>query len=201
MNILLKLSEIIYFMENTYRIVQGIRDLYGGVPPYAVSFRKRGKFLKDAFKVIEKLFEDGTYKDVSKAVINLLEISGMYHITERASREYLDDLYHLFVDKSSNKEYAYFDDEKVKIDNNNERKVRALNIDINKIKRDIDTTIEMAKKLLDQEGIFIYRYTDYSVPNKFIGIVLEKEFKLTHKFYKIDYKKDGLIRYVLVITV
>ncbi|MGC9133429.1 MAG: hypothetical protein ACP5GJ_03465 [Nanopusillaceae archaeon] len=193
-------------MENIYRIVQGIRDLYGGVPPYAISFRKRGKFLKDAFKVIEKLFEDGTYKDISKAVINLLEISIMYHITERASREYLDDLYYLFVDKSSNKEYAYFDDEKVEKNNNGsgkkvEKKVRALNIDINKIKRDIDTTIEMAKKLLDQEGSFIYRYTDYSVPNKFVGIVLEKEFKLTHKLYKIDYKKDGLMRYAIVITV
>mgnify|MGYP001626464030 CR=1 FL=1 len=192
-------------MENTYRIVQGIRDLYGGVPPYAVSFRKRGKFLKDAFKVIEKLFEDGTYKDVSKAVINLLEISRMYHITERASREYLDDLYYLFVDKSSNKEYAYFDDEKVEINNDSgkkiEKKVRALNIDINKIKRDIDTTIEMAKKVLDQEGSFIYRYTDYSVPEKFIGIALENEFKPTHKVYKVSYKKNGLIKYIIIITV
>ncbi|MGC9133244.1 MAG: hypothetical protein ACP5GJ_02490 [Nanopusillaceae archaeon] len=188
-------------MENTYRIVQGIRNLYSGVPPYAVSFRKRGKFLKDAFKALEKLFEDGTYKDISKAAINLLEISIMYNITERASRDYLKDFHYLFVDESSNKNYAYFDDEKIKIDNNNERKVQALIIDIDKIKQDIYTTIEMAKKVLDQEGSFIYRYTDYSVPEKFIGIVLENEFKPTHKVCKTSYKKDGLIKYIIIITV
>lgn len=202
-------------IPDTYSIPKGIMELYGGALPYVSNNKKRIGFLRDVFRVLENLFETDEYMKVSKAVISDIDIVDLYNVSDRVARNYIKDLQKLFNKFDNNENYAevkYYN-YKMKIVNarkenpTNEdteyenRTVKLLIIDIDKIKKVIDRALIEVEETLEKYGRFIYEYTEFSVPGRFFGTVLRKKYSKSYKFSNTKYRFGGLNRYILIITV
>jgi hypothetical protein len=201
-------------IPDTYSIPKGIMELYGGALPHVSNNKKRIGFLRDVFRVLENLFETDEYMKVSKAVISDVDIIEMYNVSDRVARNYIKDLQKLFnkFDNESYAEVKYYN-YKMKIVNARKenptdedteyknRTVKFLIIDIDKIKKVIDRALIEVEDVLEKYGRFIYEYTEFSVPGRFIGTVLRKKYSKSYKFSNTKYRFGGLNRYILIITV
>ncbi len=213
-------------IPDTYSIPKGIMELYGGALPYVSNNKKRIGFLRDVFRVLENLFETDEYMKVSKAVISDIDIIDLYNVSDRVARNYIKDLQKLFNKFDNNENYAevkYYNykmkivnarkENPTKEDTENEnrtvnedieyenRTVKLLIIDIDKIKKVIDRALIEVEDVLEKYGRFIYEYTEFSVPGRFIGTVLRKKYSKSYKFSNTKYRFGGLNRYILIITV
>ncbi len=187
-------------METEYNIAQGILKMYDGAYPFLVVTKKRSRFIKDVIRVLDELFESGKYRDIQKATINLFDISELYSVNEKTAREYIRDLYTIFGNDLTGERYAIIEKEKVIGKDSKPVEIASINIDISKIRTEIDKVINDINNSLNEKGRYIFEYMEYSIPERYIGIVIRNLYKLPYRLYSIKYKHNSIDNYIIVIT-